>query len=147
MSLHDRFWSRHDDDTIVGRAWGRAPIYMRIFEVLPDVEAEPVALSDTEKQEFARLFLVMANRESDPDMTKGQRAILDFCRGYWSRAGEFPPSNQIQAATGLERSWISHNLQRLADMGVLIPPESGARSGRMRIPEPRTAEDHLRAPA
>jgi hypothetical protein len=148
MSLHDRYWVRHDDDTVAGTAWGMAPIYMRVFEVPPGIEgSDGKPLTDAEKQEFVRLFLAMANREADPEMTRGERAILDVCRAHWARTGFFPSSGVIAQETSLSPYTISVSLRVLARLNVLEPPESGVWAGRMRVPAPRMVEDHLREPA
>lgn len=151
MSIDDRYWVRHDDDTVSGLAWGRPTIFMRVHEILPQGD-DPVRperlLTDAEKQQFISLFLTSANRMGDPPMSRQQRAVLNAVRAYVAETSFFPGRQTISDASGVPLGTVVYALKTLTDIGVLeSDPGQPWSAARLRLPRPRTAEDHVKAPA
>ncbi|GLY32026.1 hypothetical protein [Kineosporia sp. NBRC 101731] len=141
--LAKRFWTRVDDDTVVGNAWGLNPIAMRVLDIDPN-SSQP--LSPAERDEFIRLYLRWANRLGDPEMSQAQRRIIDFCRAEYAETGHFPEPGEIAKSLSLDKSTVHLGLRFFAEQGVIEASTTGTRIKR-RIPDPRTAEEFAQEPA
>nr|WP_269328861.1 hypothetical protein [Kineosporia babensis] len=82
-----------------------------------------------------------------PPLPPRQRAVLDVIRAYHTEHGSMPGPTAIARLSGFGAGTVNSSLRALASVGALEVPEGEPWSTeRLRLPAPRSAEDHVRVP-